>query len=95
MTTKNFVVKNGITTGNITLDAATGNLTATNANLGNLVTANFLAGNGNALFNIQAANIVGAIANANLAAYAGNVTIGAQPNITSTCLLYTSDAADE
>ena len=44
MTTKNFVVKNGITTGNITLDAATGNLVATNANLGNLATANFIAG---------------------------------------------------
>ena len=41
MTTKNFVVKNGITTGNIVLDAATGNITSTNANLGNLVTANF------------------------------------------------------
>ena len=52
MTTKNFVVKNGITTGNITLDAATGNLSATNANLGNLATANFVAGNANALFNI-------------------------------------------
>jgi hypothetical protein len=44
MTTKNFVVKNGITTGNITLDAATGNLVATNANLGNLATANFFTG---------------------------------------------------
>ena len=30
MTTKNFVVKNGITTGNITLDAGTGNITGTN-----------------------------------------------------------------
>lgn len=28
--TKNFVVKNGITTGNITLDAGTGNITGTN-----------------------------------------------------------------
>lgn len=30
MTTKNFVVKNGITTGSITLDASTGNITGTN-----------------------------------------------------------------
>ena len=30
MTTKNFVVKNGITTGNITLDASSGNITGTN-----------------------------------------------------------------
>lgn len=30
MTTKNFVVKNGITTGNITLDATSGNITGTN-----------------------------------------------------------------
>jgi hypothetical protein len=83
MTTKNFVVKNGITTGNITLDAATGNLVATNANLGNLATANFIAGNGNALFNIQGANVVGTVGNANMSAYAGNVTVAAQPNITS------------
>ena len=41
MTTKNFNVKNGLTTGNIILDAATGNITATNANLGNLVIANY------------------------------------------------------
>jgi hypothetical protein len=83
MTTKNFVVKNGITTGNITLDAATGNLVATNANLGNLATANFIAGNANALFNIQGANVVGTVGNANMSAYAGNVTVAAQPNITS------------
>ena len=45
MTTKNFVVKNGVTTGNIILDAATGNITSTNANLGNAVSANYFIGN--------------------------------------------------
>ena len=45
MTTKNFVVKNGVTTGNIILDAATGNITSTNANLGNAVVANYFIGN--------------------------------------------------
>ena len=43
MSVKNFVVKNGITTGGVTLDAATGNITANNANLGNLLTVNFIA----------------------------------------------------
>jgi len=45
MTTKNFVVKNGVTTGNIILDAASGNITSTNANLGNAVIANYFIGN--------------------------------------------------
>jgi len=80
MTTKNFVVKNGITTGNITLDAASGNLSATNANLGNLLTANYFSGNGNALFNIQGANVTGTVPSATTAA---TVTTNAQPNITS------------
>jgi hypothetical protein len=84
MTTKNFNVKNGITTGNIVLDAATGNITGLgNANLGNLAIANFFSGNGNALFNIQGANVVGTVANATTAVTAGTVTTNAQPNITS------------
>ena len=84
MTTKNFVVKNGITTGNITLDAATGNITGVgNANLGNLAVANFFSGNANALFNIQGANVVGTVGNATTAVTAGTVTTAAQPNITS------------
>jgi hypothetical protein len=135
MTTKYFNVKQGIVTGNITLDAAsgnianvgnisvkaggvanlgnlatanfvtgtlttssqpnitsvgtlssvdvTGNLTAGNANLGNLVTANFFSGNGSLLSSINGANITGTTANANYAAYAGNVVTAAQPNITS------------
>ena len=45
MTTKNFVVKGGLTTGNIVLDAASGNITGVgNANLGNLTTSNYFAG---------------------------------------------------
>jgi hypothetical protein len=72
MAIKNFVVKNGLTVGNATIDAATGNLSVTNANLGNLATANFFAGNANALFNIQGANVVGTVANANYSAFAGH-----------------------
>jgi len=58
----------------------TGNLNSGNANLGNLATANFFSGNGNALFSIQGANVVGTVANATLAV---NVTASAQSNITS------------
>ena len=58
----------------------TANLFTGNANLGNLATANFFSGNGNALFNIQGANVVGTVANATLAV---NVTASAQSNITS------------
>lgn len=47
------------------------------------VTANFFIGNGSQLTGIAAGNITGTIANANYAAYAGNVTIAGQSNITS------------
>ena len=47
------------------------------------VTATSFAGDGGNLSNINAANISGAIPTANYAAYAGNVTVNAQPNITS------------
>lgn len=63
--------------------AVTGNVTAGNASLGNLVSANFFSGSGNLLSNIQASNITGTIANANYAAYAGNVVNASQSNITS------------
>src|SRR5512137_788355 len=90
MTTRNFVVKNGITTGNIVLDAASSNITGVgNANLGNLVVANFFSGSGNLLSNIQAANISGTTANANYALYAGTLLTNAQPNITSVGTLTT------
>jgi len=83
MAIKNFVVKNGLTVGNTTITANTGNAVFGNADLGNLAIANFFQGNGNALFNIQGANVVGTVPNANMSAYAGNVTVNAQPNITS------------
>ena len=83
MSLKNFVVKNGLTVGNATIDATSGNLSVTNANLGNLAVANFFSGNANALFNIQGANVVGTVANANYAAFANVVVANAQPNITS------------
>ena len=83
MAIKNFVVKNGLTVGNATIDATSGNISVTNANLGNLAVANFFSGNANALFNIQGANVVGTVANANYSAFSGVVTTNAQPNITS------------
>ena len=58
----------------------TGNITASNANLGNAATANFFIGSGNNLSNIQGANVTGAVATATTA---GTVTTAAQPNITS------------
>jgi len=60
-----------------------GNITSGNANLGNSVTSNYFIGAGNNLSNIQASNISGTVANANYAAYAGNITVAAQSNITS------------
>jgi len=54
-----------------------------NISSANWIYANFFSGNANALFGIVAANIVGTVANANFASYAGNITIAAQPNITS------------
>ena len=44
MSIKNFVVKNGLTVGLANIDAATGNLTSGNANLGNLAKANYFQG---------------------------------------------------
>ena len=83
MSIKNFNVKNGLTVGTATITAASGNLAVGNANLGNLATANFFSGAGNALSNIQGANVSGAVASANNATTAGTVTTAAQPNITS------------
>ena len=80
MTTKYFNVKQGITTGNILLDATTGNITANNANLGNALTANFFIGNGIAISNIAGGNVSGQVGNALIS---GTVYTNAQPNITS------------
>jgi hypothetical protein len=68
------------------------NITSGNANLGNAVIGNFFLGNGYNLSYLNAANVIGVVANANYAAYAnqanianiaGTVTVNAQPNITS------------
>ena len=75
--------------GTLTTLTVSGNITANNANLGNLTRSNFFSGSGNLLSNIQAANISGVVANATYATSAGSaniantVTINAQPNITS------------
>ena len=70
----------------------TGNVQSGNANLGNLAVANFFSGNGSLLTHISNLAIVGTVANANFSNftetanfsnYAGNVTVPAQPLITS------------
>jgi hypothetical protein len=66
--------------GTLTSLAITGNLTSGNANLGNLVTANFFSGNSSLLYSINGANITGQVGNATVA---GTVYTNAQPNITS------------
>ena len=81
MATKNFVVKNGLTVGTATIDAATGNLTVNNAALGTLASATTFAGSGANLTNLPGANVSGTVP---LASTAGTVTTAAQPNITST-----------
>ena len=60
-----------------------GNLISLNANLGNSVNANFFIGSGNNLSNIQGANVVGDVANANYSSFSGYVTASNQSNITS------------
>jgi hypothetical protein len=59
--------------GTLTSLTVSGNITSGNANLGNLATANYFSGNGYFLTNLNVSNITGTIANANYAAYAGNV----------------------
>ncbi len=67
----------------------TGNITASNANLGNAVVANYFVGSGNTLSNIAGANVSGTVPNAShatsadSATTAGTVTANAQGNITS------------
>jgi len=66
----------------------TGNIAASNANLGNAATANFFFGAGNNLSNIQGANVSGQVGNALVA---GTVYTAAQPNITSVGTLTSLD----
>jgi hypothetical protein len=92
------------TVGNLVSLTVVGNIDATNANLGNAVVANYFIGSGANLANIQAANIIGIVANATYADDAGNstnavnattaltagtVTTASQPNITSVGTLIT------
>ena len=67
--------------GTLTSLSITGNVTSGNANLGNTVTANYFQGDGSLLTNLSIANA--SVANANYAAFAGNVVNASQPNITS------------
>jgi hypothetical protein len=80
--------------GNLTSLDVTGNVTAGNANLGNLATANFFSGNGSLLTAINGANVTGQVGNALVA---GTVYTAAQPNITSvgnlTSLVVTGNAS--
>ena len=62
--------------GTLSTLTVSGNISSGNANLGNLVVANFFQGNGSLLTGIAATD-------ANFANYAGNVTVAAQSNITS------------
>lgn len=64
----------------------TGQLVSVDANLGNLVEANYFKGNGYYLAHIQGLNIEGEVPVANKA---GTVTSSSQPNITSTGTLTT------
>ena len=79
MANEYFKVERGLTTGNITLDAASGN-----------ITANYLVGNGAGITSINAANIVGNISNVSTAV---TVTASAQPNITSVGTLVSVSSA--
>jgi hypothetical protein len=72
LVTKAYIDSNGL--------SVTGNITSTNANLGNLATANYFTGNGSSLSSITGANVTGQVSNALVA---GTVYTNAQPNITS------------
>ena len=81
MTTRYFNVKQGITTGNITLDATSGNMTGVgNLSVVNTAIANFFQGDGSSLSNITGGNVTGQVGNALVS---GTVYSNAQPNITS------------
>ena len=58
--------------GNLTSLTVIGNITGANANLGNLVTANFFSGNGSGLSYIAGGNVTGTVANATYAVSASS-----------------------
>jgi hypothetical protein len=68
--------------GSLSSLTVTGNIGAGNINAGNLLVANFLQGDGHLISNINVANI-GTVANANYAAFAGQVVDATQSNITA------------
>lgn len=88
VTSNTFITANNVNaTGNINFTGANvslgavGNVRVTGGTNGQFLTTN---GSGTLSWsNVTAANITGTIANANYAAYAGNVTIAGQGNITS------------
>lgn len=75
--------------GLLTSLSVAGMLTSFDAVLGNSASANFFNGDGGNISNVQSTNIIGTVANANYATYAGitnaanTVNDSAQPNITS------------
>lgn len=81
--TKNFVVKNGITTGNITLNASSGNITGTNlsvtglSELGNIGNVRITGGNsGQSIVTDGAGNLSFATATSNPAPMPTYVAVG-------------------
>jgi hypothetical protein len=68
----------------------TANISSGNANLGNLLVANFHSGNGSLLFGIVGANVTGQVSNALITS---TVYTAAQPNITSVGTLQSTTIA--
>ena len=64
------------------LFSVAGNIVGANLTTAGNVTGAYIIGDGGSLSNITGANVTGVVANANYAAYAGNITIANQPNIT-------------
>ena len=70
MTTRNFVVKNGLQVGTVTIDASSSNITAGNVSAGNLLLANFA----NITSNIVSNNVtVNLELSGNTANFSGNI----------------------
>jgi hypothetical protein len=87
LSVSNAAQPNITSVGILTSLSITGDVKSGNANLVNAATANFFIGSGANLYDIAAANIVGDIPTSNFAAYAGNITVSSQPNITTVGVL--------